>query len=70
MMLYEVGDLFIDIRGKEHRRFVITEVIIDGVEPVYYRIYISPDDKEDVWEQSWIKRYLDKHVFLHYPMVK
>ena len=69
-MLYEVGDLLIDIRGKEHRRFVITEIIIDGVEPVYYRIYISPDDKEDVWAEGMIKLYLDKHVFLHYPMVK
>jgi len=69
-MLYEIGDLFIDTRGKEHRRFVITEVIIDGIEPVYYRFYISPDDKEDVWAEGMIKLYLDKHVFLHYPVVK
>jgi hypothetical protein len=68
-MKYNVGDIFLDIRGKQKRIFLITEVIVDGVEPLMYRFYISPDSKEDVYTEYMLKYYIDKHVFIHYPLI-
>lgn len=69
-MKYSVGDILVDIRGKERRFFLITEKYVDGLEPAYYRVYITPDEREDVYSEDMINVYVDKHCFVHYPVVK
>jgi hypothetical protein len=69
-MQYSIGDLFVDIRGVQQRTMLITDVYIDGLEPINYELYITPDGKSDVWSHYMLKIYIDKHVFIHYPVVK
>ncbi len=69
-MQYSIGDIFIDIRGAQKRTFLITDVFVDGLEPIYYEFHILPEIKDDVWSEGEIKRYVDKRYFLHYPVVK
>jgi hypothetical protein len=69
-MQYNIGDIFIDIRGVQQRTILITDVYIDGLEPINYELYITPDGKSDVWSHYMLNIYIDKHVFIHYPVVK
>jgi hypothetical protein len=69
-MIYSIGDIFIDIRGDQKRTFLITDAYIDGLEPINYELYITPDGKSDVWLHYMLKIYIDKGVFIHYPVVK
>jgi len=69
-MVYNIGDLFIDIRGTQKRTFLITDVFVDGLEPIDYEIYMTPDEKDDVWSHGMLRMYVDKGYFIHYPVVK
>jgi hypothetical protein len=69
-MQYNIGDIFID-SGVQQRTFLITDVFVDGLEPInYYELHITPDGKHDVLSHGWLKMYIDKGYFIHYPVVK
>lgn len=57
--------MFIDIRSVTVR----TLIIIDIDKDIYYRLYISPDNKEDVYSAGMLKYYIDRFVYVHYPVV-
>jgi hypothetical protein len=69
-MQYNIGDIFIDIRGVQQRTILITDVFVDGLEPFNYELHITPDGKHDVWSHGSLKMYIDKGYFIHYPVVK
>jgi hypothetical protein len=69
-MQYNIGDIFIDIRVEQRRTILITGVYMDGLEPINYEFYITPDGKHDFWTHGWLKMYIDKGYFIHYPVVK
>jgi hypothetical protein len=72
-MIYSIGDLFVDIRvtqKRRFRRFLITDVFVDGLEPIDYELYITPDEKDDVWSHGMLRMYVDKGYFIDYPVVK
>jgi hypothetical protein len=69
-MQYNIGDIFIDIRGVQQRTILITGVYMDGLEPINYEFYITPDGKHDVWSHYMLKIYIDKYALIHYPVVK
>jgi hypothetical protein len=69
-MQYNIGDIFIDIRGVQQITILITDVFVDGLEPINYELHITPDGKHDVWTHGWLKMYIDKGYFIHYPVVK
>jgi len=71
-MKYQVGDIFIDISGTQQRTFLITEIYVDSLGPIYYyyQLYITPDDKHDRLSHNRLKMYIDDRHFIHYPVVK
>lgn len=71
-MQYSIGDIFIDIRGVQQRTMLITEIYVDSLGPIfyYYKLYTMPDEKHDRWPYNMLKLFIDRHVFIHYPVVK
>jgi predicted ester cyclase len=71
-MEYNIGDMFVDIRDtKGTRSFIVTDVQYDEDEKeTYYFFYISPDGKEDVFSSKMLKMFVNKHIYIHYPVVK
>lgn len=68
-MTYNIGDMFIDTRSAITRNFIVIDIDEDDKE-TYYTFYISPDGKEDVFSSKMLKMFIDKHIYIHYPMVK
>ncbi len=67
-MKYNVGDMFIDIRPVIQRNLVITDILVNGLEPIHYELYIMPDDKHDFWPEYWLKMCVEKKLFMYYPV--
>ena len=67
-MIYKVGDLFVDIRPDTQRNFIITDCFIDGIEPICYEVYTTPENKTYVWSEGMLKLYVDRQVFVHYAV--
>lgn len=64
-MKYQVGDLFIDL---SQRNFIVIDIYEpDGFDPnTYYRVWVSPDEVEDVYTENSLNELVAENQFLYY----
>jgi hypothetical protein len=69
-MEYNIGDMFVDIRDTKGTRSFIVIDIDKWDKETYYTLYITPDNKEDVFSSKMLKMFIDRYIYIHYPVVK
>ena len=66
---YNIGDMFVDTRSAISRSFIVIDIDKEDKE-IYYTLYISPDGKEDVFSSKMLKMFIDRYIYIHYPVAK